>query len=103
MEDPQGDPTYRIIDRDTIASDYTITHDYYDHRDADRDLNIVFPIQRLAEMQAAGVIGGVASKHYSFMGHILGHHIYRLIREQVPQVAAMLCQDQVDAVLLIPG
>jgi len=51
MADPQGDPTYRILDRDTIVSDYTITHDYYDHRDADTDLNIVLPIKRISEIK----------------------------------------------------
>ena len=50
MQDPDGDPTYREIERDTPVEALMITHDYYDHRDADRDINIVFPIQRLAEL-----------------------------------------------------
>ena len=54
MRDPNGDPSYRIIDGEIIEGDYIVTHDYYDHRDADHDLNIVFPIRRLKEMVVPG-------------------------------------------------
>jgi len=40
MEDKHGDPTYRLIPRDVSPRDLCITHDYYDHRNADKDLNI---------------------------------------------------------------
>ena len=103
MLDSQGDPTLRVISGGTIEEDYTITHDYYDHRDADRDLNLVFPIARLKEMWAAGVIGALSERHFSFMGHIEGAHIQRLTKEFAPQVAAMAQQDRVDAVLLTPA
>src|SRR5262245_15141924 len=36
MEDKNGDPTYRIIPRDSTRDSLCITHDYYDHRDADK-------------------------------------------------------------------
>lgn len=103
MTDPDGDPTYRVLDSATIADDYVITHDYYDHRDADKDLNIVLPIRRLAEMAAAGIIGGVANRHMGFMGHIDKQHILTLINRGAPETARLFRSDQVDAVLLIPG
>ena len=103
MDDPAGDPTFRMIDTKTIEEDYTITHDYYDHRDADKDLNIVFPLTRLKEMAAAGVIGSVADRHFSFMGHIAGPHIEELIQKSAPEVAVAFVNDHVDAVLLTPG
>ena len=103
MLDPNGDPSFRILDGNRIGSDYTITHDYYDHRDADKDLNIILPLDRLAEMAAAGVIGSVAEKHYSFMGHITGGHLYELIEFEAPEVAARMVREKVDAVLLTPG
>jgi len=37
------------------------------------------------------------------MGHIQGSHINALMDETAPQVAAMLKQDRVDAVLLTPA
>jgi len=103
MRDAMGDPTFRILDAQTIADDFKITHDYYDHRDADRDLNIVFPVQRLKEMHAAGHIGSVSEMHFSFMGHIVGRHVETLVNRTAPQVAKILKQLKVDVVLLTPA
>lgn len=103
MLDPFGDPSYRVLKADTIMIDYTITHDYYDHRDADQDPNIIFPIHRFRELKAAGIIGDLAAFHYSFMGHIKGHHIHELIEKRVPEVIRMLVDSGVDAVFLTPG
>ncbi len=103
MKDSLGDPTFRIIDGQTIADDYRITHDYYDHRDGDRDLNVVFPVQRLKEMHAAGHIGGISEMHFSFMGHIVGRHVDTLKNRTAPQIAKILKQMNVDAVVLTPA
>jgi D-proline reductase (dithiol) PrdB len=103
MGDAYGDPTFRTLDSRTIANDYKITHDYYDHGDADRDLNVVFPITRLKEMQAAGCIGALSEKHFGFMGHIKGPHVATLVQRTAPQVAHMLKEMAVDVVLLIPA
>lgn len=103
MNDPDGDPSYRSIDAATIDDDYTITHDYYGHRDADRDLNVVFPVTLLLRMAKAGLIGPPAATHYSFMGHIDGRHISDLMENKAPEVAAKLVSSKVDSVLLTPG
>jgi D-proline reductase (dithiol) PrdB len=103
MDDPDGDPSFREIDIRRPLKDLMITHDYYDHRDADRDINIVFPVERLREFEAQGVIGELASRHYGFMGHITGKHIQTLISESAVKVAISLLEDGVDAVLLTPG
>ncbi len=103
MEDHDGDPTLRIIPGNAPSSELTITHDYYDHSDADRDINIVFPIDRLRELEAEGFIGGVAENHYGFMGHIEGAHLETLVNETAPQVAEMLKKEGVHAVVLTPG
>jgi D-proline reductase (dithiol) PrdB len=80
-----------------------ITHDYYDHKDADRDINIVFPTDRLREFQNEKVIGELAETNYSFMGHIDGRHIPELINKSAVEVAQRLRSDQVDCVLFTPG
>jgi D-proline reductase (dithiol) PrdB len=103
MLDSDGDPTYREIDSSTIMQSYTITHDYYDHSDAEKDLNIIFPLERLNELQQEGVIGEIAQKHYSFMGHIDGKHIATLVGESAKQIVEKLRQDAVDVVLLTPA
>jgi len=103
MVDPQGDPAFRVIDATRPVSDLTITHDYYDHADADRDINVVFPVDRLRELSQDGVIGGLARHHYGFMGHIEGPHIRRLLSETAPEAARRLKAEGVDVALLTPG
>ncbi len=103
MTDRDGDPSYRIIDYKKPLSTLMITHDYYDHSDADRDINVVFPLERLKEFEQEGLIGRVADRHYGFMGHITGRHIPTLIGKTAQEVALMIRNDSVDVVLLTPG
>ena len=103
MNDPDGDPSFRELDGATIADDYRISHDYYDHRDAERDLNVVLPLQRLAELTKVGLLGRLAHQHYSFMGHILGPHLATLTEKNAPLVAKRLRDATVDLVLLTPA
>ena len=103
MVDSTGDPTFRMIPSASRAGDIMITHDYYDHSDADRDINIVFPLERLREMVAAGEIGSLTRRFFSFMGHIEENHFPRFLVEQAPLVAAMFKEDGVDAVIVAPG
>lgn len=103
MQDPDGDPSYRILDGVSLFADFEITHDYYDHTDARKDPNIVFPLDRLNELVNEGVIGSLATKHYSFMGHIDGKRIATLVETTAREVAARLREDRVDLVLLTPA
>jgi len=103
MKDPAGDPTFREIPADTQTEDLTITHNYYDHADADKDVNIVFPIERVQELNQSNEIGDVNYRHFSFMGHIMHHHIKTLMKETAPRVAAALKSDEVDIVILTPA
>jgi len=103
MKSPDGDPGFREIPNDTPFTDLRITHDYYDSKDAEEDINIVFPVQRVAELKQAGEIKTVNHRHFSFMGHIKGHHIDTLVKKNAPKVAAALKRDHVDIVILTPG
>ena len=103
MHDHDGDPSFRELDFERPLDSLMITHDYYDHADADRDLNVVLPVERLRELAASGEIGAVARLGYGFMGHITGPHLETLKRRTAPEVAARLKKARVDAVLLAPG
>ncbi len=103
MEDPQGDATYRTIPSDARAADLTITHNYYDHRDADRDFNILLPLDRLRELAQTGFVGGLTPSHYSFMGHIDGPHLANLKIRVLPQLLADLATEEPDFVFLTPA
>lgn len=103
MTDPKGDPTFREVPVDTPRGLLTITHDYYDHRDAEKDLNLVFPVDRLKEMVDAGALGKLHPQTYSFMGHIDGPHLRTLQEKSGPEVARKLADAKVDYALLVPA
>jgi D-proline reductase (dithiol) PrdB len=102
MADPDGDPSFRTIPATATRDDLTITHDYYDHTDADRDFNIVMPLDRIRELVAAGHLGGQTSTHYSFMGHIDGPHVATLEREILANLIVRIRTESPDFVFLTP-
>ncbi|MGC9325470.1 MAG: glycine/sarcosine/betaine reductase selenoprotein B family protein [Desulfomonilia bacterium] len=103
MDDPNGDPTFRELGSDVSQDQVMITHDYYDHTDADADMNIVFPVTRLTELAREGFINKVCEVNFSFMGHIDGPHIYTLMNVSAPEIALRLKEAGADCVLLTPG
>lgn len=91
---------YRVIPGAADPNDIVMSHisTNFDRSGFQLDLNIVFPIERLRELAAAGVIGSVADYHYSFMGATDP----LLWEEPTRFIAGLLKQDQVDAALLVP-
>ena len=91
---------YRVIPGDVDADNLVMSHlsSNYDRTGFQQDANVVFPIDRLHELAADGVIGSVADYHYAFMGAA------RLpgLEPKARQVAGLLKCDAVDAVLLTP-
>jgi D-proline reductase (dithiol) PrdB len=88
---------------DILVNELTITHNYYDPEDADRDINVVFPIEQLKELESEEVIGEIAPRHFSFMGHVLGRHMATFINQTGPEAARRLGEDGVDVVFLTPA
>lgn len=103
MADKDGDPTFRTFPADTAPGELTITHDYYNHADAEKDLNLVLPAGRLGELEAKGVIGKLFPTAVSLMGHIDGVHLERLKEHTGPEVAELLAGGEVDYALLVPA
>jgi D-proline reductase (dithiol) PrdB len=103
METSDGDPTYREISGESARSQITITHKYYDHRDADADLNVVFPLEHFRDLASRGVVGSLAPRHFGFMGHIEGDLVTTLTQQSAPEVAAKLRADGVDFAFLTPA
>ncbi len=98
IDDPAGDCSYREIPRD--ARGLTWTHAYYRPGEGS-DLDAVFPLWTLRELEEYGIVGELNRRHFSFMGAI--HDPDRLVRETAPEVAKKLAGDAVDAVLLTPS
>lgn len=103
MREPHGDPTFREIPAGAATVDLRITHDYYDHRDADRDVNIVFPLERFRELVERQVLAALTARQWSFMGHIDGPLVRALETVSIPALLARLHGDRPDFVLLVPA
>lgn len=71
IADELGDLSYRILPEDVDSSQLMVTHHHYDHQDADSDINVVFPIDVLRDLQAEGFIRSVAKKHVGYMGYTM--------------------------------
>lgn len=96
-----ADPTFRPIAIDRNADDLVMSHSSanFDRSGFVEDVNVVFPIHRFQELVANNTIGSLAAFHYSFMGAGLMPKVYA---QSAAQVAGLLKQDWVDAVLLTP-
>ncbi len=95
-----GAADYRVIPGDTPAGDLIMSHVSvnFDRSGFQEDLNVVFPLERLRELKADGVIGSISDFHYSFMGAAP----IRALEPKARELAALLKRDRVDAVLLTP-
>ncbi len=96
-----GDNSWRLIPGDVQARQLMVTHAHYDHRDADQDINCVFPIDRLHELAEEGIIGGLSDKHLGFMGYT--QNIRDLYERAAPEIAKIISRSKADAVLLTAG
>jgi D-proline reductase (dithiol) PrdB len=71
IADELGDLGYRVIAEDVDSAELMVTHHHYDHSDADKDINVVFPIDVLRDLKQERFIGGVARKHIGYMGYTM--------------------------------
>src|ERR1700730_18032662 len=96
-----GDNSWRLILGDVQASQLMVTHEHYDHHDADKDINVVFPIDRLRELATQGIIGGVSDKHLGFMGY--SQQLRDLYERAAPEMAKIILRSKADGVILTAG
>jgi D-proline reductase (dithiol) PrdB len=95
------DTSFRVIPR--ARRDLALGHwsPNFDRAGFAADLDVVYPIDRLEELAADGVIGSVAPRHLAFAGN--QEDTLTAIRlDSGPRAAALLHEDAVDVVLLTP-
>ena len=96
-----GSLDYRIIPGDIQFGDLVVSHisANFDRSAFGQDPNVVFPMDRLRELAAAGEIGGGARWHYSFMGAMPDPARFE---ETGEEIGRLMAQDGVDVALLVP-
>ena len=94
------DADYHAIPSPTKPKDLLTSHISvnFDRTGLQEDWDVAFPLERLRDLAAEGVIGSVAETHYSFMGASDPLQMEPHARE----LAGRLKRDPVDSVLLCP-
>lgn len=95
------DTDYRVLPGNVSGDELVMSHSSvnFDRSGFQQDTNIVFPIDRLRELEAAGEVGSLAKFHYALMGATwLPHEIEPTARE----IAGLLKEDACNAAFLVP-
>lgn len=95
-----GSSEVRMLDASLPVADIVMSHVSinYDRSGFSRDINIAYPIDRLRELAAEGVIGRVAPVHFSVMGSTDP----ATMGATVDAIAARCKTEGIDALLLCP-
>ena len=95
---PVGDFSFRRVPSGSSVSDLEIHQIKYPTTGALRDLNVIFPIERLQELAAEGVIGELTSNLFSFIGYQMDPE--RFERTLAEDIAKAVVADGAEAALL---
>jgi len=96
----KDDLSIREIPSDTSIDDLRVTHFAYDQTAARADPNVVFPIDALRTMAAAGEIGSIADVSLTFMGGIYSQRC--LAETVIPAMVDRVHELEADIALLVP-
>lgn len=98
--DPDNDVSIRVVPAEARTDTLRVSHGHYDHAAADRDPNVVFPVDRLRELVQAGEIKELAPGAIS-MGFTQS---FRVVRDETtPKIVDEINRFSVDACLLTAG
>ena len=98
---PVGDYSFRYVPSGSPASDLEIHQLKYPTDGASQDLNVIFPIERLQELAAEGLIGGLTPNFFSFIGYNMDPD--RVERTLAEDLATAVEREAPDLVLLAPA
>lgn len=96
----KDDTSFREVPVDTPTDELRVTHFAYDQTNARKDVNAVFPIDALRQLQANNEIGEIADVALTFMGGIYSQR--RLGEKLIPAVVERVEELEADIALLVP-
>ena len=97
----RGDWSFREIPADADSAELAISHAHYDHTEANDDINCVFPLIRLMELEIEGFVGECAKVHYSLMGYV--PEVKPLLTTTAREIIPRLKGHDIDAVIVSGG
>ncbi|MBA3240991.1 MAG: hypothetical protein H0T60_07160 [Acidobacteria bacterium] len=98
---PVGDFSFRRVPSDSTPADLEIHQIKYPTNGAARDLNVIFPIERLQELAADGLVGGLTPNFFSFIGYNMDADGFE--RTLAEEIADAVVADGAEAALLCPA
>jgi len=99
---PLGDFNFRRVPSQAETSDLIIHQLKYPHDDADLDINVIFPIERLRDLVAERLIGGLTENFFSFIGYNMDPE--RFEQTVAAGIARAVCEEEhAEAALLAPA
>ncbi len=96
-----GDTGFRVVPDTAKPEDLMVSHGGYDNGDVNKDVNCMFPIDRLHELAEEGFIKASAPFHYAFMGGGGNQEVFT--NETGPAIAQKLKEEGVDGVVMTAG
>jgi D-proline reductase (dithiol) PrdB len=97
---PANDLTFRLIDSAADAASLAPSHPAPIRRPGEADVNVVFPVERLRELQAEGLFRALTPHHVSILGPI--RKFRELHYEMAPAIAEQARAEGADLLLLVP-
>ncbi|MGI8889851.1 MAG: glycine/sarcosine/betaine reductase selenoprotein B family protein [Chthoniobacterales bacterium] len=98
---PVGDYTFRRVPSSSKPADLEIHQLKYPTFGANRDLNVIFPIERLQELVNERFLGSLTKNFYSFIGYNMDPE--RLERTLAVRIADAVEAENADVALLVPA
>jgi len=99
---PFGDFRFRRVPSTARHDDLIIHQLKYPHDDADLDVNVIFPIERLQELVAEGTLGALTANFFSFIGYNMDPERFEATTAQ--NIAAAVAEEEhADVALLAPA
>jgi D-proline reductase (dithiol) PrdB len=95
-----GDPSHRVLSRAATEADIVVSHLHIEPAYIHEDLNVAFPLARLAELEREGRVGRSAPSHYSFMGYLLDPTEF--LAATVPAMIEQMKREDVDGAVFVP-
>ena len=86
---PVGDYSFRRVPANSRVEDLEIHQIKYPTEGANRDVNVIYPIERLRELASEGMIGGLTENLFAFIGYNMDPH----------RLEATLAEDLADAIV----
>ena len=98
---PVGDYTFRRVPSGSRPDELEIHQLKYPTEGAHRDLNVIFPVERLQEFAAEGAIGSLTPSFFSFIGYNMDPELME--RTLAEDLAEAVAAEHADLALLSPA